>query len=192
MKKIGLIVVALAILGIGLYYFYHSKQNSKGEALNFASWNKFVPRSRLFSILLPNTPQYAKDFIAVPGSDQKRRYDMYVSEKVDGTLFLISVITYPPEVDISDPDDILRQNVDELMRRKPGNQLLKMLKGSLEEYKTFDFGFENQEFHVEGKAILDDHTVYMLTYIARRENFDLLEYDHFISSFKILSHANQK
>lgn len=186
MKKVALIIVVLAILGMGFYYFYIYRQMEEGEAQNFATWKEFIPRSGLFKVLLPNAPQYAKDFIPIPDSTQKRRYDMYASEKIDGTLFLISMITYPPEVDTSFDEDILHQNIKELIHNKPHNNLTKILNGTFGDYQTFDFTIESKEFHVEGKAIKVDKIVYMLTYITPKENFDPEEYQHFINSFHLL------
>jgi hypothetical protein len=186
MKKFITIIICLAILGIAFYYAYDYWQMRKGELDNFATWKEFIPRSGLFKVLLPHAPQYAKDYISIPNSDQKRRYDMYVSEKIDGTVFLISVITYPPEADTSAPKEILRQNLDELMHQKPDNQLTKLLNTMFQQHQTLEFSFENRDLHVEGKAIQHDHIVYMLTYITNKQNFDPEEYHHFVHSFQIL------
>jgi hypothetical protein len=186
MKKSAIIIIILAILGAALYYGYLKWRSEVGESANFATWQKFIPRSGLFEIFLPSPPQYGKDFVAIPNSDKKRRYDIYASEKVDGTLFLISVVTYPPEVDISSYGDILRQNINELMHNKTDNRLNNLWQHMFQDLQSLDFSFENQEFHVEGRAIHDDHIVYMLTYITQKENFDNEEYQHFIDSFKIL------
>lgn len=189
MNKIVWLVVCLAILGTGIYYLYTKKEAA--ERYNFSTWKEFVPKSKLFKVLLPSTPQYAKDFIAIPNSEKKRRYDMYASDKVDGTLFLISVITYPSEVDTSSSNDILRQNIDDLIHNKADNQLTKILNNVLDGLNNIDFSIENQAFHVEGKAIQDDKTVYMLTYITRKENFDPKEYQYFFDSFQLLNKGNK-
>lgn len=186
MKKVAIIVVCLVLLGFALDYAYNYWESKKGEAAHFATWTQFIPRSGLFKVLLPRTPQYGKDYISIPNSDKKRRYDMYASEKVDGTIFLISVITYPPEVDISSSNEILHQNLDELMHNKPGNHLTKLSNTIFQQHPTIEFSFENRDLHVEGKAIQDGHIVYMLTYITLKENFDSDEYQHFIDSFYLL------
>lgn len=190
MKKFILTLTILTILGLALslYYFYHSnpEESESREKRNLATWKVFTPRSQLFKVSFPHKPQYAKDFIAIPNSDEKRRYDMYASEKVDGSLFLINVITYPSEVNTDPAEEILRQNIDELMHNKPDNRLTHMEKSSFDNLHAFDFTIENSDFFVEGKAILDGHIVYMLTYTTRDDNFDPEEYQHFINSFHLL------
>lgn len=193
MNKGGIIVVSLAILAAGLFYV---KQEAKDpsvaqkaaaiEAENFATWQEFKPRSGLFSVLLPHAPQYAKDFIPIPGSDQKRRYDMYVSEKIDGTLFLISVITYPTVMDTSETADILKQTVDELMRSKPDNKLSKTKEGLFKTFQSLDFTIVNSDIVVDGLTFMDGKSVYVLSYVTRKGDFDADEYKHFIDSFQLL------
>jgi hypothetical protein len=187
MNKVVLTVIILALLGIGLYYSFFIRQKDKGDIQGLASWKEFTPQSRLFEVELPGTPQYAKDYLTIPNSDKKRRYDMYASEKLDGTVFLVSMITYPPESDISSPEAILRQNIEELAYNKGGNRVSHLSKSSFQGYEARDFTIDNPEFHVEGKAVQDDHTVYMLTYITRKGEFDPDEYKYFVSSFKILN-----
>ncbi len=186
MKKIAIIVVCLAILGVTLYSAYDYWLVRKGEADSLATWKEFIPRSDLFKVLLPYSPQYGKDYISIPNSDKKRRYDMYVAEKIDGTLFLISVISYPSEVDTSASDKILRQNLEELMHNKPDNRLVKLSDTIFQQDQAIEFSFENRDLHVEGKGIQDGHIVYMLSYIARKENFDPNEYQYFVDSFHLL------
>jgi hypothetical protein len=200
MNKIVVVIICLVIILLGALYFVPSLQKSfkvfpggssvkstTSDAENFSTWQKFVPRSRLFKVMLPHKPQYAKDLLPIPDSDKKRRYDMYASEKIDGSLFLISVITYPMEVDTSFPEDIIRQTVDELMRSKPDNQLSKLDKNLLRTKPAFDFSIDNKDFHVEGQVIMDDKTVYVLSYIARKDEFDPIEYQYFIDSFQLLN-----
>ena len=191
MKKIVILIICLAILGLGLYYFYLHAQKEKGEIDNFATWKKFIPQSGLFEVLLPDQPQYGKDFVNIPNSNEKRRYDMYASEKIDGTLFFVTVITYPPEVDTSSSNDILLQNIDELIQNKSDNHLTKFLHNIFEQHQALDFSFENHKFHVEGKALQDDHIVYVLVYITPKGDFDPEEYQHFVNSFKILKPAKE-
>lgn len=191
MKKFSIILVCLVLLGIGAYYAYDTWLADAGKKEYFSTWKKFVPSSKLFEVYLPNPPQYGKDFIKIPDSDKNRRYDMYASEKLDGSLFLISVITYPPEYDTSQSLTILRQNIDELMHQKAGNHLNTLLNKMFQNHSSVDFDFENKEFKVEGRAVHDDHIVYMLSYITKKENYSEDEYDFFINSFKILKPSKE-
>lgn len=189
MKKLAAILGCLAVFAIGLYYYALDREEEMGEALNFSTWTEFTPKSGLFKVFLPSPPQYGKDFVAQPGTDKKKRYDMYASEKVDGTLFLITVITYPSEIDTKSSADIMRQNIDELMHHKADNNLTKILEGVFQSHQSYEFTIENREFHVEGKSIQSGPRVFMLTYITKNDNFDQEEYKHFVDSFHIQEKA---
>jgi hypothetical protein len=187
MRKFAIIAMCLIVLGVGFNYFYRQWQIEKGKAEEFKTWQEFNPESRLFKVELPSKPEYAAEWITIPNSDQKRRYDMYVSEKIDGTLFLVNVITYPPKFADS-AQDILRQNIDEFVHRQSRveNRLTKAVDQVFESRKAIDFAFEDKEFKGEGKAIQNGNTIYILIYTAQQGEFDPQEYQKFIKSFHIL------
>lgn len=190
MYRIGVAIICL-ILGIGAVFYLNSRKNSMTlSSQHFSTWKEFTPVSGLFKVLLPYSPQYAKDFVTLPDSHQQLRYDMYASEKIDGTLFLINVVTYPTGTDLSISDDLLYQTLDELIRSKPDNKLLKSEKSFFLEKSTLSFSSENKNFHIEGKILIDSNRVYVLTYTTRKQDFDLAEYQYFIDSFKLNNRMN--
>jgi hypothetical protein len=200
MRKIVITLICLAIIVLILFYYVPpnlkdaykilpgtspATTTSTKDSENFSSWQEFIPRTGLFRVMFPFPPQYAKDLVAIPNSDKKRRYEIYASEKIDGTLFLISVITYPSEVDTSDSNEILQQVAYELVQNKPGNRLTKLKESFFNGYPSLDFSIENQQFHIEGKMILVNKTVYVLSYSTRLGDFDPKEYQYFIDSFEL-------
>lgn len=186
MKKITIVLVCLALIGSSLLFVYQPQKNSQSEIDRFSTWKPFIPASRLFKASLPYKPQYGKDAIAIPNSDKMRRFDMYASENIDGSLFLISMITYPPEINVSqDADEILQKNVEEIVANKPGNRLSKMNKGVFKAFKALDFDFENQKYQVSGKAFVNGNIVYILTYSTIDKKVDPEEFNYFIDSFQL-------
>jgi hypothetical protein len=207
MNKIWMTIAFLAILLFGMFYLVPRLTNAyktlpgidsavtnsdKNDSENFSDWKEFTPKSGLFKVMLPHPPQTAKDLVAIPGSDKKRRYDMYASEKIDGTLFLISAITYPHDVDTSLTDDILQQTLDELMKSNPDNRISKLKNNNFKTYRTLDFSLNNREFHVEGKILMVGKTVFVLSYITRNKSFNPNEYQKFIDSFELLNKESDK
>lgn len=195
MNRTVIVVVCLAIL-VALLYYQEREQphnTSQGGALTkdeggFSLWQEFKPQSGLFKVLLPNPPQYAKDLVPIAGSEQRLRYDIYASEKIDGTLFLISVITYPEESDVTSSMDILKQTVEELKRSKPDNEMTKVKESLYHNHQALDFSMVNREFRVEGKAFIVDKIVYVLSYGSRKSDFNATEYEHFVNSFALSDH----
>lgn len=194
MNRIGIIVVCLALLGAALLYIRQGTKDSQKAPLAssvsqvdaFKTWQEFKPQSGLFKVSLPHRPQYAKDLVPIPGTSQNRRYDMYASEDIDGTLYLISVITYPAESETPEEgEDILKQIVDELMKTKPGNQLSMLKDNPFKNQHALDFSFVNRDFYVEGKIFMIGKTVYVLNYVTRKENLHQEDFQHFLDSFEL-------
>lgn len=200
LKKVVLTIFALLFIGFLFtirdikesYKVLPIKVNTNLEVPQFAEWREYEPDTKRFKVMLPDPPQYAKESVEIPKTNKYRRYEMYVSEKLNGNIFMISLITYPEGVDISDKDDLLQQIVEEMMESKKNNKLNKNEKTTFEGHPAVDFNITNEKFNVEGKTILVDRTVYLLTYIAKIPDFILVEYEYFIKSFEIEKNATPR
>lgn len=196
MSKNTVILIVLAFIVVGTYVAIRSKDGLKpfsgqiAEATSdpslFADWQEFTPQSQKFKVQLPSKPQYAKDVVAIPDSDKKRYYEIFASEKIDGTLFMISLITYPPELDTTNTRSMLQAIVEELMHSKKDNRLKEVSESLYQMHETLDFNLESKEFEIEGKTFMVDKTLYVLTYIAKKSDFNPAEFNHFVDSFVLL------
>lgn len=187
---IGLGLFALLVLIVTFnikdaFWALPIKTNETLEVPPFADWRKFVSPSDRFTVSLPAVPQYAQDSVPLPGKNKMRKYEMYISEKLDGAIFMISLITYPDDMDVKRGDEVLHQVINEMMETKPDNKLTNISKSTFLKHPTFDFDIKNKDFFVKGKAFLVNSTVYLLTYIASSSTFTIKDYDHFMDSFEI-------
>lgn len=154
---------------------------------HFSSWPEFTSNANNFKVSLPSKPQHAKQAVSIPKTEKKRQYEMYASEEqLDGSIFMVSVIKYPPEFPISSPNDALQEIVDEMMQTNANNRLNKVDRTDFEEYPALDFVILNNEFQIHGRVFMIDHTAYLLTHVAKKENFNHEEYNHFINSFHLI------
>lgn len=181
---IGLIALAVNIKSA--YKALPMETATEVELPPFADWREFTPQAGKFKVLLPIVPQYAKAAVEIPNTDKKRRYEMYISEKVNGTIFMISVITYPPDFDTSDKEQMLNNIINELVTTNAGNRLKEIKNTVYQGHQAIDFNIANKEFDVQGKTFMIDKTVYFITYIARLSDVDNNEYNYFIKSFQII------
>ena len=140
-------------------------------------WVEFTPRSEKFSALFPVTPQHATE------NQGEREYDMYASEKEDGTLFMISLINFKKPIDASHHEVVLNSIMEDLLSTNPANELKSSASGTFENRKSLDFTIENKELIIVGKAFMDEQTLYVLTYISKIKNFDKSEVDMFMHPF---------
>jgi hypothetical protein len=162
--------------------------NSSAELVfpPFSGWREFQAPSERFKVFLPAPPQYAKESVPIPDTDKKRQYEMYVSEKLNGPVFMISLITYPKEVDISNVEKMLQAIVDEMMKSKADNKLKKTENVIFQGHPAIKFNIVNANFNVEGMALMVDRTIYLLSYIAQNSEFTADDYQYFINTFKLL------
>lgn len=162
------------------------------EASPYALWKEFTAQTGRFKVLLPMPPQYAKDAVLIPETDKYRSYEMYISEKLDGPIFMVSLITYPGDTYTKNTEVILRDVIDELNRSKTTNRLKDLKNSKFQQYDALDFKMDNDKYNIIGKAFVIGRTVYLLAYIAQPSLFTIADYDYFIDSFKLLPAANQE
>lgn len=151
----------------------------------FIEWLSFEPSSKLFKAQLPAVPQSAKQAVALADSNKKRRYEMFASEKMDGSLFMISLITYPSESNMSDSQEILKGVVEEVMQGNAENHLNQLDLTTFHDHQALKFDIKNKEFNVQGLTFLIDKIVYLLVYVAHQENVNAEDFKYFINSFEI-------
>lgn len=194
------IILGLILLVVVAFVFYLAvppqKKGDSGSTSsvqeNFSDWVNFNPPAKQFKVSLPSTPQFFEDTVELPFSPEKGEFEMYVSTKVNGTLFMVNSVRYPPKADTSNPQEVLRALVEQLSYTRPGNRIVALKESQFDRYPALDFSLENKEFKVEGKALMVDKRAFILTYIARKGDFDSREYEHFMNSFSLLEAGNDK
>jgi hypothetical protein len=161
------------------------RSDSVANLSPYAGWKEFTAQTGKFKASLPNKPQNVQEMTEIPGSPKKRHYDMYAAQKVNGVIFMISLITYPNDYDIPNSDQLLREVIHEMVENNPKNQLENISHSVFQDQKALDFQISNDEFHIQGKTFLIQQTIYLLTYVAKKEDFDENEYQYFLDSFHV-------
>lgn len=149
----------------------------------FSSWKDFHSPDQKFSVMMPAYPQNAKQSMKDPKTKEIRKYDMYVAEKEDGSLFMISLIQFPESKET--PEYIQKSVVNDLLASNPQNQLKSMKIGDYKGKKTLDFSITNNEMTVEGMAFSDGDTLYLLSAIFKNNSYNPEEFKYFVSSFDL-------
>lgn len=155
------------------------------QVSEFADWNEYSGQSNNFRVSLPQPPQYARESAPIPDTDLKRAYEMYLSEQLNGTIYMISMITYPPQIETSNQNQMLHDFIKELVRSRPDNKLQQETDSSFQDKGAVDFMLFNKDYQMKGIAFMVDKTIYLLTYVANKNNFKTEEFDHFINSFRL-------
>ena len=157
----------------------------KSAELELQNWHEFSPPNGKFKVLLPTLPQHANEKLEDPKTKEPRQYEMYVSEKDNGTIFMISMITMLDNRNAQINEDILKKVINDLLATNPDSKVKKMDMGSYHEHPAMDFSIENGPVNIDGKAFIIGNTLFLLTSAAKHENYQLKEFDFFVNSFRL-------
>lgn len=182
-------ILILICIAWGLYTFFHSS-SKEGELQEIkpaeaqSGWRHFLPSTGKFSVDLPVMPQQASEMINDAMTQQLRRYEMYVSEGADGTVYLINLITYPSDADMKDPQKLFKSFIDDLLASNPRNQLISSTSAAHQGLDGMEFKMKTQDAIMNSKMFLEGSTLYVLSKVSKTET-DNGDFDKFVSSFRI-------
>ncbi len=187
-------VAALTIVGFLVFKFsqYSSESSVQRQQIQeydetqFHQWHEFSSPKAKFKVLFPTLPQHATDTIDDPQKKEKREYDMYVSEKENGTIFMISIIKMI-NTDVKIDENALTNVMNDILANSPQSKLKTMQMGTYQALPSLDFSIENDQVNIDGKAFLDGNTLYLLTSAAKIPSYEKGEFDFFVNSFELLN-----
>lgn len=148
----------------------------------FSDWHEFKPASGSFQAKFPTLPQQGSQNVRDPKTGALRHYDMYIAEKSNGTVFMVSLIDFP---DTTESMEVLKKTIiNDLLISNPQNQLKSMQVGNYKLFKTIDFVINNPSTTIEGRTFSDGNLVYLLTVVFNNSFYNHEEYEYFINSFE--------
>lgn len=188
------LLTAIGVLCIlGIYFLKDSYRllpisaSKIGAATEFSSWLKFDAPSGKFNVMMPAVPQNATQNITDPKTKELRHYDMFVAQKGNGSMFIVSLIKFATN---SSPPEILKKTViNDLLASNAQNQLQEMKVGTFENYQTMEFTISNPNTTVKGMTFVDGNTLYLISAVFPNQFFSVDDYEHFVNSFHL---ANTK
>ncbi len=195
MSRIPFFLVILFVVIAGLMAWRFGKESYKilpvespATALHeekFETWHEFNAPSSNFKAKLPILPQHATERLTDPKTKNVRDYDMYVSEKENGTIFMISLITFLDKSSTYNPDMLLTNIMNDMVAANANNKLKYQKMGSYQGHRSLDFSIENDQATIDVNAFIVDSTLYLLTMISKAEHHNPEEFKYFINSFEL-------
>ena len=154
--------------------------------IGIINWLEFVSTRGDFEVILPTAPQYLEEGINIPNTDIKRRYEVYAAEDSDGTVYLVNIITYPKDFSIPDPQKLMSEVIQEMLKTRMSNRLENTKDTVFLGYPAKDFNIDNGNMTIMGRAFIVGQSVYLLTYVSMDAYSNLEEYQQFLDSFQFL------
>lgn len=147
------------------------------------TWHEFEHPDKKFKVLVPSLPQHATQKLEDPTTKNNRKYDMFVSQKDNGTIFMISIISSENEAKIN--EDTLKNIIHELAAGTQNSKVKMMEMGKYKDHQAIDFSIENDTVNIDGKAFVVGNTLYILTSVAKKEFYQKPDFDFFVNSFEL-------
>lgn len=199
MSRLGLLVGAAAV-AIAAFLALRYSQNSTTSLeqpkqalkmpeiskLNLQNWHEFTAPGNQFKVLFPTLPQQANEQLKDPKTKGSRQYEMFVSEKDNGTIFMINIITLLEKPPADSDEKILSGIMNEMVSSSPQSKLKNMKMGRYRNFPALDFSIENQELTIDGKVFVEGNTLYLLSSIAKAATYQPEEFEFFVNSFQLL------
>jgi len=155
------------------------------EKYNFQDWKEFAPPSGKFQVMLPTVPQQATENINDSETGETRHYDMYVSERLDGTIFMISLITFETAPSKQEAERLLEDMMNDMVNSNPSNALENKSFGEYQGSPSLDFTITNTDININAKTFMTGKKMVVLTRVAPSSQNDPTEFNFFVNSFEL-------
>lgn len=152
----------------------------------FNSWVKYAPSSGKFQVKFPAFPLVTSKTVFDANANENVKYDTYVAQDKDGSIFMISEITYSKSIPKDQFEDISKQLISDMIVRNKNNKIEYLDVDRTKNGVAVYFSLTHQdleELSIAGKVLGDNDTIYILSMADKNQDFDRWALDYFIDSF---------
>jgi len=193
MSKRALVYTVLGLLLMGVIWAFSQLKSSyellpiqaakKAAPSTYSLWQNY--NAETFSVSVPVLPQNATDVVKEPNTQETRIYDLYVSETPDGTIYMISVITFPHLAPGTAPNALIDSILDGMVKAQPNNVLSENTPASLFGDEGRKFTLQGDEQTFMGQAFMQGKSLFVLTGIYKKDNVQAPDFKYFVDSFAL-------
>lgn len=149
---------------------------------DFSLWQDY--KAARFSIRTPTFPQKADQTVVDPQTKETREYHIYLAERFDTTIFMVTLIDFPYGIKTS-KELVMEGMKESLVKANPSNVIAEETRDQFLGHPSLSFTIDSKEKYAKYRVFFVDDTLYMLGEIAKRERFNLGEFDYFVEHFKL-------
>jgi hypothetical protein len=162
---------------------YAQQANSQAS---FQDWKEFTSPSVKFKALFPSLPQHATEKIPDLETKELRKYDAFVSTDAQGNVFMISQMTFPKKLENGKMEEILKDEVNKILKRNKENKLKTMHYEKFHNFTALDFSMTNGDLLIAGKVLAHNNLAFVLSMMGKTDAFDRQKLDFFVNSFEVV------
>ncbi len=184
---ISFVILIAAIIFVNqTVNWYSSLNNQYAEAVSkepFGDWREFQSEASHFSVKLPAMAQNATEEVVDKKNKTKRFYDLYIAEKENGSLFMVTRTTFADPKVLNPASKIMQEMIREIALSKQDSKIR-----SLDEYdykgnEGFKFVIDRTDGIYRGIMFHHGPSLYLLSYIDPKKSDDEEDYNYFLNSF---------
>lgn len=152
----------------------------------FNSWIKYTSSSGKFQVKFPTFPLVTSKSVFDANANENIKYDTYVAQDKDGSIFMISEITYSKRIPDDQFEDISKQLISDMIVRNKNNKIEYLDVDRTKSDIAVYFSLTHQDLEdlsISGKVLGDNDTIYILSMADKDQDFDRWALDYFVDSF---------
>lgn len=199
MKKFLWMIVFIFIVGVCYLAIHFAKDSYKLLPMNEAvelqaetleqsdyhNWQEFSSPAGDFKVLMPSLPQHISDKSNDSKSNEMRKIDVYMSEKKNGTIFMINLITLLDAKSLVH-EELLQNFMKDMLASNPNNTLIASQSTVFKGQKALDFVIENETFNYDVREFFIGNTLVVLSNVSRKPTHNIKDFEFFINSFEFV------
>lgn len=184
-----IVFVLFKYLGVSKVDFGGIKSASEASLENaseFSSWVTFNPDTKKFTASFPSKPQHISQNSPDSFNRFIKHYEIYGSEGLDKSGFMIQAITYSNGKDPAEDKAILDNTLADFLATSSINRLQSSEKTTFHGENALKFEIDSGEKRISGLIFVENKTLFVLSRIIPLQDKDETEdFEHFIQSFKV-------
>lgn len=153
-------------------------------SLDVQNWHEFASEELPFKVMFPSLPQHAADKQHNTADDSERKYDMYISQKPNGTIFAITVVQFDNK-HVKEDSSIATDTLQQLLSAKTDNTLISKKEITWHDVKALDFEIKQNDVIMAGRIFIKANRLYILTVTSEKSLFNEHEIAFFKNSFDL-------
>lgn len=161
------------------------KESPKVVAKSQNKWQDFHSTTGACSVSLPSAPEHVSEKITMPDSNYELRYDAYIADHNQSSVYMLLVAQYPEYVEESYAQSSLEGFLNGILSYNPANQLIFADLTLVNGHEALDFFIRAGAVYFRGRAMLIKNSLYLMAMECEAPAYDESIYNNFVSSFNL-------